>query len=929
MYAYPVVQVAGLVLSMVLAQVLLLLSVESTAVASEAAATSAQVFMPKRYKRDDDDDAQAEVQEGLEDTPLSSVTSVVGGRALLGCDVSTDDASDMPNLVLFYKHPRGTPIYSIDARSGPFQTASHWSDLGARAYFNVNAFPKGLVIHGIKREDEGDYRCRVDFRLKPSRNARIRLNVVVPTKSVTISVGNDTVSGVIGPFPVGRALDLTCTATGGHPPPTITWWNEGLMVDSLSEMVTEEFTRNTLTLHHMRSTDLYRKFTCQAVNSNLTLPKSQTVTLDLIFPLESVSILPSPKAMSEDHNYTMVCEAQGSRPPSVITWWMDDVELADTQQEVLFEASITRSIVSIKPKRVNDGAILYCHAYNPMRNNTVLIANHSLTVNFPPSVQLQLRDGPQITTVKENDNIILDCLTEAKPEVHTIKWFIAGDQLLETSLSSGILINKTTLHMHKVKKEHSGSYTCQAINTQGVATSDSLNISVKYRPICGIHQASIYQGGQKEVFNITCNVEADPPPTLFQWAHNSSHGLNHIAATRFLNGHSHSTLSYKTHSPEDFGSLLCWAENEVGRQLNPCNFMVEAAVVPEAVQDCSISHSPTILGILVVDCRPGWGGGLEQTYSMEITSEQHVLANLSDQKQAQFTITGLEPGHQYNLTVISHNDKGSSVPKTIRLDIPLSLPQKHVRYEQEVTNDIVFASPILGILVGVAGALVICLTILVVIHVWNDMKHCKHHSNRSLYDKVDTYVKSYDEGSIISHEVCGSDIILLKADQHSLKENDHVYQYIRAQENVYVEPRTLGTKSIIGTLEKDNRMTIIVSKSPRSSIGGHQSPINSIGNPQLHNNSIRSYHSHRDSFSSRCSSPSVQRESSDTEYLGRYSPTSSVSSNPRISSLFSSRRGSCSTIVQPQDCYTPNTAGDSITTPLVTPTKAENIESSV
>ncbi|CAL4122353.1 unnamed protein product, partial [Meganyctiphanes norvegica] len=808
--------------------------------------------------------------------------------------------------------------YSIDARSGPFHSATHWSDLGARAYFNLNAFPPGLVIHGVNRDDEGDYRCRVDFRLKPSRNARIRLNVVVPTSSVTISINNDTVSGIIGPFPVGRALDLTCTASGGHPLPTITWWNEGLLVDSFSEVVTEEATYNTLTLHHMRHSDLYRKFTCQAVNSNLTMPKAETVTLDLIFPLEEVSILERPGAMAEGQNYSILCEAKGSRPPAVITWWLDEIELTDTQQEVLFEASITHSILNLKPDKSDDGAILSCRAYNPLKNDTIIEDNTNVTVHYPPDVTLQLAEDCSIISIQENDSIAFECLTEAKPNAYSTTWFI-NDKQVEPNLSSGILIQNHTLQLHKVSRDSSGLYTCKAANTQGNTTSNAININVKYAPVCGLHKKYVYYGGQKEAFNITCNVEAHPAPTLFKWALNTSLGINYIAETRFLNGHSQSTILYTTHSPEDFGSLLCWAENEVGQQIDPCRFTVAASVVPEPVHNCTFGHSPTVIGGVMVDCQVGWGGGLDQTYSVEVTLDEQVLAKLVDHKDAHFSITGLKPGSKYKLSVVSHNAKGSSVPNIINMDMPVGLAEKHTSSEHGESNDILFASPILGMLVGIAGAIIICLTILVAIHLWNDVKRCKHHSNRRDYDKDDMEVRSFDGGSLISQEISGSDIIILKADQHSSKENEHIYQFIRAQDNVYVEPRTLITKNLVGTLERKDRMAIIISKSPRSSMGGHQSPIHSIGNPHIYNTLTSSCQSHRNSVSSSSSSPPPGRGSPDRESTGRYSPASSVSSNPRISSLFASRRGSSSTIIHQPDCYMPNTAGDSITTPLVMP----------
>jgi hypothetical protein len=38
--------------------------------------------------------------------------------------------------------------------------------------------PSSLTVDAIQLDDEGIYRCRVDFKNSPTRNFQIRLNVV-------------------------------------------------------------------------------------------------------------------------------------------------------------------------------------------------------------------------------------------------------------------------------------------------------------------------------------------------------------------------------------------------------------------------------------------------------------------------------------------------------------------------------------------------------------------------------------------------------------------------------------------------------------------------------------------------------------------------------------------------------------------------------
>ena len=73
---------------------------------------------------------------------------------------------------------------SYDVRGNGVEIGRHWNDgvnLGARARFENDARPPAppvLWIDDLREEDRGAYRCRVDFRQAPTRNARINLQVI-------------------------------------------------------------------------------------------------------------------------------------------------------------------------------------------------------------------------------------------------------------------------------------------------------------------------------------------------------------------------------------------------------------------------------------------------------------------------------------------------------------------------------------------------------------------------------------------------------------------------------------------------------------------------------------------------------------------------------------------------------------------------------
>ena len=54
-----------------------------------------------------------------------------------------------------------------------------------------------------------------------------------------------------------------------------------------------------------------------------------------------------------------------------------------------------------------------------------------------------------------------------------------------------------------------------------------------------------------------------------------------------------SKVDYIPRTMLDYGTLLCWAENNIGSQSQPCMFHLIPAQPPAPINDCSISHRDT------------------------------------------------------------------------------------------------------------------------------------------------------------------------------------------------------------------------------------------------------------------------------------------------------------------------------------------------
>lgn len=94
-------------------------------------------------------------------------------------------------------------------------------------------------------------------------------------------------------------------------------------------------------------------------------------------------------------------------------------------------------------------------------------------------------------------------------------------------------------------------------------------------PVCTTDKTVIVGAYRSENLNVVCEVHADPPPRSFKWKFNSSGESYEIPKERhFKNGSQSSILHYTPVMDQDYGTLTCVGQNEVGEQTIPCVFQV-------------------------------------------------------------------------------------------------------------------------------------------------------------------------------------------------------------------------------------------------------------------------------------------------------------------------------------------------------------------
>lgn len=165
-----------------------------------------------------------------------------------------------------------------------------------RASINMKSRPAQLLLNPVKQDDEGDYRCRVDFKRGRTVNTIISLRVIIPPQDIRIVLGATASSGqkiqqqqtaanklegLIGPFNEGSELTLVCLVSGGKPRPQITWRRDFNVIDKTYQHLDKEGTSNELRISSLNKNHRLSIFTCQASNNNLSVPLQSSITLDL------------------------------------------------------------------------------------------------------------------------------------------------------------------------------------------------------------------------------------------------------------------------------------------------------------------------------------------------------------------------------------------------------------------------------------------------------------------------------------------------------------------------------------------------------------------------------------------------------------------------------------------------------------------------
>ncbi|GIX98266.1 uncharacterized protein CDAR_16901 [Caerostris darwini] len=358
------------------------------------------------------------------------------------------------------------------------------------------------------------------------------------------------------------------------------------------------------------------------------------------------------RPLSAGHPAEIVCVARGARPPAQVSWWLDGEKLTSRITEsTAREENLTVSSLVFNPSKHDNQRNLSCRGDNPQLPDSVLEDTWVLDIHFPP--ELDVKIDKQVP-VLEGTDITLTCVVRANPPIAELEWLKEGQSL-------GPAIRRDTrnrtLNIPSTSTEHRGRYQCAASNREGRRLSEPRLLQIHYVPRCHSVRSSVYGVGRTESVSVACEVDAIPRNVTFAWALD---GDKILSSDQYRTNGTRSVATVSPRSPQDYGLLMCWASNVVGRQREPCTFRIIPAGPPEEPKNCIIGNRT--VHCIFLECEGGHDGGLQQLFQLEVfgTDSDKLAANVTAHNAPVFNICSLPPKESFVLVVYAVNSKGKS-----------------------------------------------------------------------------------------------------------------------------------------------------------------------------------------------------------------------------------------------------------------------------
>ncbi|NWI54045.1 NCAM1 protein, partial [Calyptomena viridis] len=349
-----------------------------------------------------------------------------------------------------------------------------------------------LQIRGIKKTDEGTYRCEGRILARGEINFKdIQVIVNVPP---TVRARQSTMNATAN---LSQSVTLACDADG-FPEPTVTWTKDGEPVEEADdeEKYSFNYDGSELTIRKVDKSD-EAEYICIAENK----AGEADATIHLkVFAKPKITYVENKTAMELEDQITLTCEASGDPIPS-ITWRTSTRNISNEEKtldgRIVIRSHARVSSLTLKEIQYTDAGEYVCTASNTIGQDSQAMY---LEVQYAPKLQ-----GPVAVYTWEGNQVNITCEVFAYPSA-VISWFRDG-QLLPSSNYSNIKIYNTPsasyLEVTPDSENDFGNYNCTAVNRIGQESSEFILVQADTPSSPSIDRV--------EPYSSTAQVEFDEP----------------------------------------------------------------------------------------------------------------------------------------------------------------------------------------------------------------------------------------------------------------------------------------------------------------------------------------------------------------------------------------------------------------------------------
>ncbi|XKL62808.1 hypothetical protein PGB90_002641 [Kerria lacca] len=278
------------------------------------------------------------------------------------------------------------------------------------------------------------------------------------------------------------------TDTQRNPKPKLSWWRGSELLDHTYEVHNDSI-KNILSLDNLQRENADDQLICKSENSKLTATVTAAVYVNLYLSAKEIRLVGENKEMSAGHQYEIICESIGSKPPANITWWKNSVlingpvkysTMSSEENEVyqidkgeeISRAKVSSdrkkviSILTFTPDETDSGKTLSCEALNVFVPHEKRIRDRwTIKVNYEP----QCRSNQQrVYGAERNEDVNITCIVDGNPSPTWFRWSFNNSMVHIVSVNNFLNGNGSSVIKYKpVTEANYGTLMCSSQNELG------------------------------------------------------------------------------------------------------------------------------------------------------------------------------------------------------------------------------------------------------------------------------------------------------------------------------------------------------------------------------------------------------------------------------------------------------------------------------